>query len=71
MTEEQKKYLNEWINCLVFRSEILETEIKEIEKRKNTSKISKNIMIDVRKELIEKNNKQLELLNILKEANND
>lgn len=70
MTEEQLRYLDEWINRLNVRSGILEVEMKEISKRKDVNAASKNIMIDVRKELLDNNKKQLELLNILKENNN-
>lgn len=67
MTEEQLRYLDEWINRLNVRSGILEVEMDEISKRKDVNDASKNIMIDVRKELLDENKKQLELLNILKE----
>lgn len=67
MTEEQLRYLDEWINRLNIRSGILEVEIDEIPKRKDVNVASKNVMIDVRKELLDENKKQLELLNILKE----
>ena len=67
MTEEQLRYLDEWINRLNVRSGILEVEMDEITKRKDVNDASKNIMIDVRKELLAENKKQLELLNILKE----
>ena len=70
MTEEQLRYLDEWINRLNIRSGILEVEIDEIPKRKDVNVASKNIMIDVRKELLDENKKQLELLNILKEKVN-
>lgn len=66
MTEEQLRYLDEWINRLNVRSGILEVEIDEIPKRKDVNVASKNVMIDVRKELLDENKKQLELLNILK-----
>lgn len=71
MTEEQLRYLDEWINRLNVRSEILEVEMNEISKRKDVNAASKNIMIDVRKELLDENKKRLELLNILKEKAND
>lgn len=70
MTEEQLRYLDEWINRLNVRSGILEVEMDEISKRKDVNDASKNIMIDVRKELLDENKKQLELLNILKEKIN-
>ena len=62
MTEEQLRYLDEWINRLNIRS--------GIPKRKDINAASKNVMIDVRKELLDENKKQLELLNILKEKVN-
>lgn len=71
MTEEQLRYLDEWINRLNVRSGILEVEIDEIPKRKDVNVASKNVMIDVRKELLDENKKQLELLNILKEKVNE
>lgn len=67
MTEEQLRYLDEWINRLNVRSGILEVEIDEIPKRKDVNVASKNVMIDVRKELLDENKKQLELLNVLKD----
>lgn len=71
MTEEQLRYLDKWINKLNVESGILEIEIKKIPKRKDVNAASKNIMISVKKELLDKNKKQLELLNILKEKVNE
>lgn len=67
MTEEQLRYLDKWINKLNVESEILEIEIEKISKLKDVNAASKNIMISVKKELLDKNKKQLELLNILKD----
>lgn len=71
MTEEQLRYLDEWIDRLNVRNDIIEAEIDGIPKRKDVNAASKNVMIDVRKEVIDDNKKQLELLNILKESNNE
>lgn len=70
MTEEQLRYLDKWINKLNVESGILEIEIEKISKLKDVNAASKNIMISVKKELLDENKKQLDLLNILKEKVN-